>query len=1003
MFFKNSRIFIISVVIILIINVFVSSQNVTSIKQNSNAKTIGDKSPIVTKSTTTISRSNNLRSTNSASNSKSINSSSDNSSSSNSSSSNDKDLNKSSSTTTASKSINSMNTNKAVSDIKSLNDYLNSINFKFIEPQNNTVINPNSSFNVKWECNTSNIKNNYNITFVLQSLNHLDNDINSTNIDLNLKEYKYPIFALNTSEQNYILKVYTPDLPENANYYDGPTLTNSNYLNNTVKASSLNVSYVNEPKDDDNGSGIKTRIILIAVITVLIIAIVAVIAIYGRNKKNSSRESQNFKEYNEYKGYSNVSPSVNQLLGINEYYDPKIAERQRQIQMMSNNSSTSSVNSLAEQIHKAEQVYSNKVFNNPNLNEMDEHCAPLVDMSSLYKSTQEILNKKMGTNENDINPDNLYYGRKPLNQNQRVDYNNNMTNNNTNKTNDLVNSSNYSMNNDSNNSKDISTDEDYLNKNSFCLNTSRDSSEAFENIYLSKQNDYQSDNSTMRPDSPLVATVTTVEEFLATHPISKETRHRRTSSLISSTSSNYRDSIIGNSNFNVIPNMNITNNNKFNLSNVYKSSPLNPKNTNEDEPKKSDNMIRVSVSGSDYNSNSLVDSSMNSSLLEELNLLEKQIQQQKLMYNTQINSPSLPQDLNKIGSTQQQNFENNQYLLGTGNNNNSNNNNKYTVPLSTPLSFIASPAQAKSLAIGSPSQSITPPQSKSNLPVQSILKNKMSPQSTSSNSPYSNSPSGRMSKNLKNGTEVLSDNIIQKSQESEMTLHAQQGTQETISYDDNDDEVETIVATHVCNAWYSPKMPDELRMCPGDELIILETFNDGWGFGQNTKGNVGVFPLDCVSYIDYNKINNNSNDSFLINNYENNETNINHIDINGNYTNNNGNNNVNNNKGNHDMKNNVSSKSNLNPNYNLNEDIQPSKAMIFDTNDLCDSDDNSDDGTSNIINEYQDYFNDNDNNNMNDISVNQSSYQKNYTKNMINSDKNKYGGVTFNNMPNKYY
>ena len=107
---------------------------------------------------------------------------------------------------------------------------------------------------------------------------------------------------------------------------------------------------------------------------------------------------------------------------------------------------------------------------------------------------------------------------------------------------------------------------------------------------------------------------------------------------------------------------------------------------------------------------------------------------------------------------------------------------------------------------------------------------------------------GKVSKNK------ASDNVLDnyKSQESETTLPLQ-ATQDTLGSTENEDDIETKVATHICKAWYSPNMSDELRMCPGDELIILEKFNDGWGLGQNTEGNVGVFPLDCVTIIDPDK------------------------------------------------------------------------------------------------------------------------------------------------------
>jgi len=73
-----------------------------------------------------------------------------------------------------------------------------------------------------------------------------------------------------------------------------------------------------------------------------------------------------------------------------------------------------------------------------------------------------------------------------------------------------------------------------------------------------------------------------------------------------------------------------------------------------------------------------------------------------------------------------------------------------------------------------------------------------------------------------NNTGSKSDSVVDnpKSPESEATL-----AQESSS--DHEEEIETKIATHVCKAWYSPKMSDEIRMCPGDELFIFEIFNDG--------------------------------------------------------------------------------------------------------------------------------------------------------------------------------
>jgi len=272
-----------------------------------------------------------------------------------------------------------------------------------------------------------------------------------------------------------------------------------------------------------------------------------------------------------------------------------------------------------------------------------------------------------------------------------------------------------------------------------------------------------------------------------------------------------------------------------------------------------------------------------------------------------------------MANLRQQGIDNNQYLPPF--------NNKYNPLAASPFitnppKYASPPIQPKTLAMSSPSfqtpsiQAKLPNQMKSpssvkkfkNVDFMSEGNLQKSQESEDTLQPSSQGTTVKMQKFMPDGT-------IQKSQESEATL-AQQATQDT-NIEENDDEVETIVATHVCNAGYSPSMPDELRMTPGDELIILEKFNDGWGFGQNTKGGVGVFPLDCVTYIDYGDKNKNNTPTMKQSNVN---PKMNYVDINNEYNSNN-------------------AKKNYVPNID-NINSKPYQTALFDTNDLYYSDEN---------------------------------------------------------------
>ncbi|KAJ3014225.1 UNVERIFIED_CONTAM: hypothetical protein HDU68_000377 [Siphonaria sp. JEL0065] len=54
-------------------------------------------------------------------------------------------------------------------------------------------------------------------------------------------------------------------------------------------------------------------------------------------------------------------------------------------------------------------------------------------------------------------------------------------------------------------------------------------------------------------------------------------------------------------------------------------------------------------------------------------------------------------------------------------------------------------------------------------------------------------------------------------------------------------------------------LADQLRMVPGDHVIIDETFDDGWAVGTNlTTGLAGLFPVTVVKFIPTAAIANNS-------------------------------------------------------------------------------------------------------------------------------------------------
>lgn len=682
-----------------------------------------------------------------------------------------------SSTTVLETANNNTQSNNTNTETKSnpFEEFLDKIKFKFTKPEEYAKIYSDSFLNVQWDSDYI-VDDSIKISVYLQGL---DGNINGVSqgsfirdsINLNDKFGNFHIGQLNNDLSEYALWLYTNHYGYGL-FYQGPILINGNSTN-------PNLLVKPEVKDEEEVTkttgGINSKyllLIIFAIAAILFTGYFINLYVGGRRKRQGEYE-----DYQDYKSIPQIENDIN--------------DKEPEMQKATKDDNID--NPLAEQLQKAEQVYNSKVFKNPDLSN-GNIVAPLVDMSSLYKSTQEILKQTKGYTP--VETKNPVYDRKLKNKNQNGNRNENESflnmNNvsqlsmnstrnkigspgsiNSNKI--LSQSTNYSEGSQKNKNDVEETDDDYINKNSFCLNVK--DNDAFENYYLNQQNDHFSNNKdSKKHTSPLVATVTTVEEYLAAHrnSINKSKRGSRTSSLINISNSNSNTSsiLVGNPHFNVVSKLD-----KFN------QEAGNPK----------------------------LISNMNESILEELNTLERKIQQQKLIYLKSIQNNQQSIDPNQLklqkANLHQQGIDSDQ-LFPT-----------YLMNHASP------PVKPKAVIMNSPDNPTSPP---------STLKNVNSPPSVATiNSKGSKS----------NGL----DNI--KSQESEATV-----AQELSS--DNEEEIETKVATHVCKAWYSPNMSDELRMCPGDELIILEKFNDGWGLGQNTEGNVGVFPLDCVTFIDYDRSNN---------------------------------------------------------------------------------------------------------------------------------------------------
>jgi len=658
-------------------------------------------------------------------------------------------------------------------------EFLDKIKFKFIKPEEYTTIYSNTYLNVQWESEYINENEIRNIGVYLQGL---DNNVNGVSegsfirsyINLNDKGGNYPIGELNGNLSEYALWLYTNDYGSNM-FYQGPILINGNCTNPDAIKRPQNIENV----ANSSGGGINSKYLLLFIFAVAVLFFVAYfVNLYMNSRRKDNDDYKNFKEY------TSVPQNENQFDIDNK--KPKEMEKIKE-----------------ENLQKVDQVYNSKVLKNPDIDK--GNITPFVDVS--YKSSldrnkgyaspvesnkssydRKLKNKSQPNNDDTLLNINSPSSMNSLGRNKVSDYGSPGSIN-SNKI--LSQSTNYSMSPNSdgdqrNRNESQESDEDYINKNSFCLNN-KNTNDTFENYYLNQQNNHGGNTIVKKKSStPLVATVTTVEEYLATHRNSlNSVPNSRTSSLMNLSNSSSSSFLMGNPPFNVISKLD-----KYN----HKSRNSNVK--------------------------SSVVPNMNESILDELNSLERKIKQQKQMYMNSLQGI----DSNQLNL---QNVNLQQQGIVSG----------HLLP-AYPMNQASPPVKPKTVTMNSP-----PISSPSN-----FRNNVNSP--LSAVTLYNKSPSGigKVSKNK------ASDNVLDnyKSQESETTLPLQ-ATQDTLGSTENEDDIETKVATHICKAWYSPNMSDELRMCPGDELIILEKFNDGWGLGQNTEGNVGVFPLDCVTIIDPDK------------------------------------------------------------------------------------------------------------------------------------------------------
>lgn len=85
-----------------------------------------------------------------------------------------------------------------------------------------------------------------------------------------------------------------------------------------------------------------------------------------------------------------------------------------------------------------------------------------------------------------------------------------------------------------------------------------------------------------------------------------------------------------------------------------------------------------------------------------------------------------------------------------------------------------------------------------------------------------------------------------------MTLPDEFSSQESIAADGicSAEDTSTVQPISQCRALYAytPNLPDELTLHPGDILAVYRQQDDGWWLGE-CNGSVGIFPATYVETI----------------------------------------------------------------------------------------------------------------------------------------------------------
>jgi len=186
----QSRLFIITILIVLVFNVFVSSQNASDdnsinnsdvlIENANEKKTTSKEIPQTNNFKTTIRKTYSTSSISESKTTTTVNSSNTSSAVA------DSSRNHESINSAVSSSPNNENGNTAIPVNQAVADpnqyvvdtnesdeferFLNEINFKIVKPKNNSTIYSNSSINVEWECDEVPADKKYNISVYLQNL-----------------------------------------------------------------------------------------------------------------------------------------------------------------------------------------------------------------------------------------------------------------------------------------------------------------------------------------------------------------------------------------------------------------------------------------------------------------------------------------------------------------------------------------------------------------------------------------------------------------------------------------------------------------------------------------------------------------------------------------------------------------------------------------------------------------------------------------------------------------